>query len=160
MKKDKSEEVKDTSEVNRIIDDENRARIIDQLTELGVSDSSGLNDQELILKLSEILSEEHSKNIQHEANKAFMPLNAYAAQAHEDLKDKDFIQRLFNLNIPPMFLVAFRDEDAKIKDDMNIWKIVSSSGIMQYENPRDIFKNKMLNKKVYKRDLPREFRRI
>lgn len=153
------EENKDMSEVNRIIDDENRARIIDQLTAMGVSDSSLLSDKELIHKLSSILDEEHKKNISLEAAKALQPLNMYASKAHADLKNKDFIERLFMLNIPDIFLEAFTDEDANIKEDEKLWEIVRRSGIYQYDNPRDTFRNKMINHNVKRTPgLPREFR--
>jgi len=152
------EEVKDMSEVNRVLDDENRARIIDQLTALGILEPSLLSDVDLISKLSTILEETHKKNIALEASKAIQPLNIYASKAPPDLKNKEFIERLFMLNVPDIFLEAFTDEDANIKDDGKIWEIVKHSGIYQYDNPKDNFKNKMINHERRRRQLPREYR--
>lgn len=154
------EEIKDMSEVNRVVDDENRARLIDQLVALGVSDPSLLSDIDLITKLSSILDETHKKNIALEAAKAFQPLNMYASKAPPDLKNKEFIERLFMLNIPDIFLQAFTDEDATIKDDAKLWEIVKHSGIYQYDHPQDSFRNKMVNYNHRPRytPIPREYR--
>lgn len=152
------EEVRDMSETNRILDDDNRARICDQLSGMGVGDPTLLSDAELISKLSGMMEETHKRNIELEAAKAFKPLNMYASKAPPDLKDKKFIERLFMLNIPDIFLEAFTDDDAKITDDMKLWAIAQRSGIFQYDNPKDAFRNKMINHRPPRRDIPREFR--
>jgi hypothetical protein len=159
MSKLKNEEVKDMSNENRLLDDDNRARICDQLSDLGVPDPTLLSDSDLVLKLSTIMEETHKKNITLEASKAIKPLNMYAAKSHSDLKNKEFIARLFNLNIPDIFLAAFTDDDASITADNKLWEIVHRSGIYQYEHPRELFKKKTINRHPPRRDIPREYRK-
>lgn len=151
-----SKEIKAEKANTRVLDDANRARIVDQLSDLGVIDPSTLSDCDLIAKLSDILSETHEKNIRLAAQSAIKPLNIYAAKAHKDLKDKDFIERLFNLSIPDIFLCAFTDDDAK-KDDKKLWEIVKFSGVSQYEHHGESFRNKIVYRPIY-REIPREYR--
>lgn len=157
MSKDKA--VVDNSKIDRVLDDENRARIIDQLSEMGIPDPSALSDKDLIKKISDLLTSENKKRIQAEATANLKPLNLYAAVAHKDLKDKEFIERLFMLNIPNIYLVEFTDEDKNLKD-ADLWRIVSRSKILQYQNVRDMFRNRTIEEsRAIDRDLPREFLR-
>jgi hypothetical protein len=123
---------------NPFMPDELRCTLIDQLVAMGV-DPKEFSDDELIKKTSEVLSDESSKRLKLETEKAIIPLNIYCNETH--LKNKELLQRLFNLNVPHMFLRIFEDEDIKLKDD-EIWAKVRKSNVRQIEDPKEIFKNR------------------
>lgn len=141
MTKTNADEKKDV----RILSDEMRSDILIQLENMGIN-GSDLPDIELITKLNKTLAETHNRLIQEKAGVAD-ELNQYAATPNIFINDKEFITRLFNLNVHRRYLKIFRNED-KTLTDSQIWEKVRFSGIRPFIDTADVFMDRS-RKEIY-----------
>lgn len=122
-----------------------RDKIITQLKDMGAS-AEGLNDDELLNKLSETSAQLHkdhedhvSKYVSKEADILLNQLKEYINVTGCRLKNQKFIERLYRLNVPQIYLHLFKDEDMTLEDE-GIWAIIRGSGINPIKNVVDVFK--------------------
>jgi hypothetical protein len=95
-----------------------------------------MGDTELYETFLKLADDEMELREKLEAEKNIKPLNEYARDSE---LNKDFIVRLFNLNVPYMFLGIFTDRDLDLKDK-EIWEKVRKSNVLQIEEPQEIYK--------------------
>lgn len=107
---------------------EARAAIRERLIGLGLSVEPDMTDDDLVKKLTDTAEKLNEQVIKKEAGNLQQRLNAYAATADSIIKDKIFIERLLNLNVPHIYLKLFRDQDANLTDKQ-IWQRIRESGI-------------------------------
>lgn len=107
---------------------EARAAISERLVGLGLSVEPDMTDDELVKKLTDTAEKLNDQVIKKEAGNLQQRLNAYAATSDSIIKDKIFIERLMNLNVPSIYLKLFRDQDANLTDKQ-IWQRIKESGI-------------------------------
>ncbi len=129
-----------------------KADLLTKLKSWGI-DGSNLNDLELINKVAAYADESHNKFISKEADSLEKKLNFYAMH-NPMLTDKDFIARLYYMNVLPMWLSVFTDADGVklpesqwrkdaqgnvfsdgkwMKDDKRIWNRIRRRGKRQFD---------------------------
>jgi len=128
---DKRKKVRD---MGSFLPDETRIELMEQLEKSGINPSE-MTDTDLIKNVAKVANEEMEKNLRHQTDQAVVGLNYYSMDTH--LRNKELIKRLYMMNVPKVFLAAFKDEDMKF-DDKEIWEIVQKSGILQISDPKEI----------------------
>jgi hypothetical protein len=129
---------KEKKKRSHFMSDEAREEIQEALQKSGVA-IADLGDEELVKKMTQIMNEEFERRVKLETEKAITPLNFYASDTK--MKDKAFIERLYKMNVPRVFLKAFTDEDTKL-ENQDIWRKVRESGITQLDDVHEIFKDR------------------
>jgi len=135
MSKKETAAVKEKKLISFLPED-TRMDLLAKLEDLGI-DASNMDDAEILKKIGDVAKEERELRAQESANSAFTTANAYCLRA-ENLKDKKFALRLFELGVPSIFCEAFTDDDSKL-EDQKIWEKVSKSGIVQFKSTDSIF---------------------
>lgn len=121
-----------------LIPDDIRKSIVYQFEKMGIS-ASEMSDEELLREQTKLLKEESEKRISSEASVTTNTLNGF--MAGEKLKDKKFIERLYNLGVLKIFLPIFEEEDVKL-EDKEIWEKIGKSSIRQIKDTAEIYKKR------------------
>jgi len=152
--------IEDTENKNNdAIDTIERQRTIENLKSIGVLNVDNLTTNELIAKLNESLLEERQKRVDLEVSKDLSVINQYRTN-NNNLKDKDFILRLYQMSMPGVCLPAFTDEDAQLTDKQ-LFNKADEKGMKQETDPSDFYKNRMIRKKkVFNKNSEEEYRRF
>ena len=139
---DKSEQPEKKSKPKRSpwLADDTRTSILHRLEKLGV-DTKDLSDEDIVKKMMEIEMDASERLAKSEASKALVPLNLYAQTEGCRIKNKELIERLYNLGVPAIWLPEFTDEDIKL-DKREIWKKVQKSPIRQIYEVKEIFQDR------------------
>jgi hypothetical protein len=136
---DKRKKVRD---MGKFLPDEDRISLMEKLEKVGLNPAE-MSDSDLVKSVAKVANEEMEKNITYQSTQTARGLNFYVQGTH--LRDKEFIKRLFMLNVPQIFLPAFKDEDQKCTDK-EIWSIVQKSGIHQMDDPKEINKERTVRR--------------
>lgn len=112
------------------LSESDRTAMIKSIEGIGAT-ASGLTDIQLVKKLQDLAVGTNEKYVAITTDKLQVKLNGYAESAAEVgclVRDKAFLRRLFDMNIPKKYLKLYRDQDANLKDRA-IWDIARESGI-------------------------------
>jgi predicted transcriptional regulator len=120
---------KKVEESKKFLPDEIRMMYLEQLEVRGITDAEEWSDEDVSKKLNELIKDDHKKIVSLSANQLTKDMNKYVeANKEMIIKDRKFIERLFNLNIPYLYLHLYRDADIELNDDQ-LWDKARKSGI-------------------------------
>lgn len=119
---------------------ESRELLREKLKHIGI-DTQGLSDAELIEKVAFQAGDlfDHKVKTTIQASDLKMILEAYAYDTL--LKDQEFLEELYHLNVPKIYLQLFRDQD-KTLEARQIWERIRSSNIRPESKVNEIFRQK------------------
>ena len=113
-----------------------REMLVKQLQEAGIV-TDDLSDLDIIEKLSSYAEEINSKKLKRDADILKDRMNFYAKDC--DLTNKEFIDRLYHMSVPPHYLVLFKDSDYNLKNN-RIWEIIRASKIPPILKKENMFR--------------------
>jgi len=117
-----------------------RDSYIKTLEDLGV-ETKGLTDEQLLFKVVSELNKTNSKLISATADKEIKSVGRYTVGVTHKIEDKEFILRLFNLNVPNFYLHLFEDKDALL-EDKEIWGRINKSKINPFKSVKEIIESR------------------
>lgn len=101
------------------------------------------DDDTLLKEYNKYVLGMQKKVSNYEAIQETKSINLYLAQAENSgnlkIHDKEFIMRLFKLNVPSFYLHLFKDIDKDLKD-RQIWTVINKSGIGPVKENADLAK--------------------
>jgi hypothetical protein len=125
-----------------VLPKEARLMMVSSLESANIFEADNLKDEEVLKKYNQLMVDMQAKVTGYETSKETKNLNVYANSNDKmKLEDKDMIARLFNLNVPSMYLHLFKDDDSNMTD-RELWKVVNKSGIDPLKEKADLFKMK------------------
>lgn len=143
-------EVKDVKDLTKyFLPKEIRIMYLVQLETRGLSNLEDMDDAELSKALHDAISEDSQRLLSLTADKTVKDLNKYVIMNEEMiLKDKEFMKRLFNLNMPYFYLHLFKDADSSLRDDQ-IWTKIRRSGINPISSVQEVLMPRYSSSKSY-----------
>jgi hypothetical protein len=112
-----------------VLPKEARVMMLSFLEAQNVIEGDAWDDETILKEYNAATLKVHEKNNNYEVGRETKNLNMYASANQKMLiTNKEFIARLFNLNVPSYYLHVFKDDDMEL-NDRDLWKIVNKSGI-------------------------------
>jgi hypothetical protein len=134
-----------------------RLMYLRQLEARGLTHLDDLNDEDLSKALHDAIEEDAKKIISLSSEKSVKELNKYVTLNEEmTLKDKEFIKRLFNLNMPYFYLHLFKDADTSLTDKQ-IWNKIRRCGINPINSVPEVLMPRFSLRKSFGAKQPRRF---
>lgn len=116
-----------------VLPKEARLMMVNFLESQNIVDVDAMDDEKILKEYNACTLKMQEKVNNYEMSAETKNINQYvSSNSNLRLADKEFIMRLFKLNIPSFYLHLFKDDD-KVLDDRELWRIVNKSGI----NPVD-----------------------
>jgi hypothetical protein len=114
-----------------------RLMMISSLESTGDFTADNEDDEQVLKRYNQYVLDMESKIKGFQVTKETKSLNDYVNIAKDfgDIRvdDKNFVARLFKLNIHPRYLHIFRKEDTEIAEgpagDRQLWRVVNKSGL-------------------------------
>jgi hypothetical protein len=143
-------EAKDVKDLTKyFLPKEIRIMYLTQLESRGLSNLEDMNDLELSNALHSAIDEDSKKLLSFTVDKAVKDLNSYVTMNEEMvLTDKEFLKRLFNLNMPYFYLHLFKDADKSLRDDQ-IWSKIRRCGINPIGSVQEVLMPRYSTSKGY-----------
>ena len=136
-------ETKETKTKKSTLPKEFRFMAISSLENSGDMKADEYNDDELLKEYNKYVLGMQKKVNNYEASHETKSINLYIAQAENSgnlkVHDKEFIMRLFKLNVPSFYLHLFKDADKDL-GDREIWAVINKSGISPVKENAELAK--------------------
>jgi hypothetical protein len=115
-----------------VLPKEARHMMVNALENAGDLDIDGQDDEIILKKYNQYVLGIEKKVNNYETSQETKGINEYLGKAQQSgeikVQNKEFIMRLFRLNIPSFYLHLFKDDHAEISD-RELWKVINKSGI-------------------------------
>lgn len=143
-------EAKDIKDLTKyFLPKEIRIMYLTQLESRGLSNLDDMDDSQLSKALHEAIDQDSKKLLSFTVEKTVKDLNKYVTMNEEMvIKDKEFLKRLFNLNMPYFYLHLFKDADNSLRDDQ-IWTKIRRSGINPISSVQEVLMPRYSSTKSY-----------
>lgn len=124
-------------EVKNVLPKEVRLMMVSALESINDLDADSYEDDVILKKYNDYVLSLEQKVSSYETSSETKSLNVYLAKASQfgeiRVEDKEFLARLFRLNIPPYYVHLFRKDHVELKDDAKgnreLWRVINKSGI-------------------------------
>jgi hypothetical protein len=116
-----------------VLPKEFRYMAVAALENSGDMSADAYDDATILQKYNDYVLKLENKVVSFEVSHETKNINFYLSKAsmhgkETKVTDKEFIMRLFKMNVPPFYLFLFKDADKDLKDK-EIWRIINKSGI-------------------------------
>lgn len=133
-----------------VLPKEVRLMMVKALESINDLDADSYDDEKILKKYNEYVIGIEKKVSGYETSYETKSINAYLGKAKQygdiRVENKEFLMRLYKMNIPYFYLHLFRDEHADIKEgksgDRELWKIINKSGINPFKEISQLTKMK------------------
>lgn len=138
-----TEETKETKPKKTTLPKDFRFMAVSALESSGDMKADEYDDEVLLKEYNKYVLGMQTKVSNYEASHETKSINLYFAQAENSgnlkIRDKEFIMRLFKLNIPPFYLHLFKDADTDLTD-REVWAVINKSGISPVKENAELAK--------------------